>query len=209
MFDTMMPVTRWNVGALASAAVVCSCLATDASAQRPRVRADRALRDTSAFALLLETLRADTVTEFSTGPLRVDARPLRNDRNIHDVDPEEWGHAKREEMTARRKTIRALGMVVDKAELPRYCGATLVPLSVDVHGGCPSKGRQVVVIGWPRRADALAPGDATPDTTRWTARVLRWGINPGGYNVFSADYVIERRDGRWQFVGMRPVGWVE
>jgi hypothetical protein len=179
-------------------------------AQRPAAHGARTAPDTSAFALLIRTAAADTSREWWQRRMHVNPRPLRNDREVTDVWPSEFAPAMRAELATRSRTIRALGMIVDETEKPKNCGGTLSPTPrKHERDGCPSGGGVITLVGRPRRGDVLAPADGAPDTTRWTARVLRWSIGASGYNVFSADYVIERRDGRWRLVGIKPVGWVE
>jgi hypothetical protein len=127
---------------------------------------------------------------------------------VVDVYPAQLAPATSAELAAREWTIRALGMVPDEANMPKQCAGTMVP-DTEAHRGCSQDTRFITLVGRPRRGDAMAPAGAVPDTSRWTARVLAWSISPSGFNVQSFDYVIEQRDGRWRFVAMTPIGWVE
>jgi hypothetical protein len=180
-------------------------------AQGSTARTTDPARDTSAFALVLRTVATDTALDISERPLHVDPRPLRNDRQVWEVSFRDFAPVSGEELEARKRVLVVLGLVADDADLSGNCAGTLSPPvpGVDAYKGCPSRERTVVAVGWPRRGDALAPAHATPDSNRWTVRVLVSSIGPTGYNVQSLDYVLEHARARWTFVGKKTVGWVE
>jgi hypothetical protein len=174
-------------------AVVIVSLAGCVSTQNPAFRPSDSASDTSSFALILETILADTSTDFSSRPLHVDPRPLERNRSIMAVTPTSLAPVSAEELEARNRTIVRLGMVADDAELPVGCVSSTSPSSAaqDGHLRCPSTNRSVIAVGYPL---------ALPDSNSWTSRILVSNIGPVGYNVVVLDFVIERVAGRWRYV---------
>jgi hypothetical protein len=204
MRDRLLQSAHGILGVVWASVTLTACV----TAQQSPLRTADDSPDSSAFALVLRTVQVDTSRTWWLRPLHVDPRPLRNDRDVVDVYPSQLAPATSAELHTRERTIRALGMVPEEANLPKGCAGTMVPV-IEAHRGCPQDVRLIAVVGRPRRGDVMAPAGAAPDTSRWTARVLAWMVSPSGFNVQSYDYVIEQRDGRWRFVAMRPIGWVE
>jgi hypothetical protein len=168
--------------------------------------------DTSAFAALLRAIQNDTAGgRVSMRPLRVDPRPLRNDRQVWEVSTSTLASVSREELDERKQAIVSLGMVEDDADFQDNCGGTMSPATPgqNPHRDCPLNARIVISVGLPRRGDTVTGLATSADSNRWTVRVLVSTISSAGYNVRASDFLLERLGSQWQYLGKKVVGWVE
>lgn len=159
--------------------------------------------DVSAFAVVVKHELARL-----SGPIRVDPRPLRNDKDIIVVTEAVRAPATANEMAARRFVIRSIGVAEGDATLPANCAGSETP-SPDpaLRRGCPPEHRNVIAVGLPLAGDVTTDSlPAALTAPRWSVRVIFAEIDPGGVAYFAIDYVLEERNGRLSFLKRRMVG---
>ncbi len=205
MMRTTAPIAI--VGCMVAAILGCAAAQIPKGTSGSMGSSGSGVPDSVAFSLVLERIRDQT-----TGPLRIDPSPLRDEvffaDQPHQADTSAVLVSAR---SARARWLTALGVPEDEVERALGCilnGLETPEQRAGIRAQCPiTTPYGGAAIGIVTRSDGdHAPNGLVGSWGPWRVRAVQYAVHPssrGSWSVF--DYYLSQIDGRWRIVGRSTV----